>query len=111
MPKKSGSKRIRKSTMHKMHYAMLVAVRCRAGRRGGGIIVGLVDPVSTRELNRQLNGDKTMSKGLMLWAAVLALTAEAQAHTEHKSSRVYATYSHCTPSNHVDLSHLQRGEM
>jgi hypothetical protein len=54
-----------------------------------------------------------MSKGLMLCAAaVLALTAaEAQARTEHKSSRVYATYSHCTPSNHIDVSHLQGGEL
>ena len=57
-----------------------------------------------------------MSKGLMLCAAILAVTAaEAHAHTEQPrrgmSSGIYATSTHCSPSNRINLSQLQPGEI
>jgi hypothetical protein len=86
-----------------------------------GIIFALADPVSTRKLNCQLNGGKTMSttKGFMLCAVLLLCTsAEALAHTDRSNrgrdelaSRIYRTFNHCSPSKRIDLSRLQQGEL
>jgi hypothetical protein len=72
----------------------------------------------------QLNGDKTMStagKFMFCAAMFLCTAAEALAHTHRphmkhmiesgSPSRVYRSFTHCTPSNRTDLSHLQRGDL
>jgi hypothetical protein len=59
----------------------------------------------------------SIAKGSILCAVLLLCTAaEALAHSDRPHGgkippRVYATFAHCTPSNRIDLSHLQRGEL
>jgi hypothetical protein len=118
---KSAASRINARDELKRHWPFAMRARCPglAGERNK------IPPWSIqwakRHLNRQLNGDTTMAitRKFLLGAVIcLGTAAQALAHSDRPNmvggrlpSTVYGSYAHCTPSNRIDLSRLQPGEL